>query len=100
MSEKQLSFPPLAWLRAFEAAARRLSFTGAANEIGLTQAAVSQQIRLLESRLRVKLFRRMRRGVELTAEGAAYLPHVQSGFALTRAARGNCSVIVAADTSR
>jgi len=82
MSEKQLSFPPLAWLRAFEAAARRLSFTGAANEIGLTQAAVSQQIRLLESRLRVKLFRRMRRGVELTAEGAAYLPHVQSGFAL------------------
>jgi DNA-binding transcriptional LysR family regulator len=82
MSEKQLSFPPLAWLRAFEAAARRLSFTGAASEIGLTQAAVSQQIRLLESRLRVKLFRRMRRGVELTAEGAAYLPHVQSGFAL------------------
>lgn len=74
--------PPLGWLRAFEAAARRLNFTEAAMELGITQAAVSQQIRLLESTLGTTLFRRLRRGVALTAEGAAYLPHVQSGFAI------------------
>lgn len=82
MAQKQIGLPPLSWLRAFEAAARHSSFTAAAAEIGLTQAAVSQQIRLLESHLKVSLFLRLRRGVELTAEGAAYLPHVQSGFGL------------------
>jgi DNA-binding transcriptional LysR family regulator len=82
MAQKQTGLPPLAWLRAFEAAARHSSFTVAAAEIGLTQAAVSQQIRLLESHLKVSLFRRLRRGVVLTAEGAAYLPHVQSGLGL------------------
>jgi DNA-binding transcriptional LysR family regulator len=82
MAQKHTGLPPLPWLRAFEAAARHSSFTAAAVEIGLTQAAVSQQIRLLESHLKVSLFRRLRRGVVLTAEGAAYLPHVQSGFGL------------------
>ena len=82
MAQKQIGLPPLSWLRAFEAAARHSSFTAAAAEIGLTQAAVSQHIRLLESHLKVSLFLRLRRGVELTAEGAAYLPHVQSGFGL------------------
>lgn len=72
--------PPLEWLRAFEAAARRENFTTAANELHLTQAAVSQQIRKLESHLGVVLFRRLPRGVQLTAEGLAYLPHVQSSF--------------------
>lgn len=72
--------PPLPWLRAYEAAARRGGFTAAAVELGLTQAAISQQIGLLEARLGARLFRRLRRGVELTAEGAAFLPHVQAAF--------------------
>lgn len=75
------NLPHLPWLRSFEAAARRLNFTLAAEELGLTQAAVSQQIRALEHALGVDLFRRGRRGVDLTAEGAAYLPHVQAAFA-------------------
>ncbi|MGE0211091.1 MAG: LysR family transcriptional regulator [Parvibaculaceae bacterium] len=75
-------FPPLDWLRAFEAAARHASFTAAAAEIGLTQAAVSQHIRKLEEHLGAPLFRRLPRGVELTADGAAYLPHVQAAFAV------------------
>jgi LysR family transcriptional regulator of beta-lactamase len=80
-----LSFLP--WVRSFEAAARRKTFTGAARELGLTQAAVSQQIGLLESALGEKLFERQRRGVTITAAGAAFLPHVQSAFrALTRSA--------------
>lgn len=73
--------PHLPWLRSFEAAARRLNFTLAGEELGLTQAAVSQQVKALEASLGVTLFHRGRRGVELTAEGAAYLPHVQSAFA-------------------
>jgi DNA-binding transcriptional LysR family regulator len=72
--------PYLPWIRAFEAAARRLNFTEAGTEIGLTQAAVSQQMRLLESALGKQLFERQRRGVKLTAAGAALLPHVQSTF--------------------
>ncbi|MFO1122975.1 MAG: LysR substrate-binding domain-containing protein [Hyphomicrobiales bacterium] len=73
--------PYLPWLRCFEAAARRLNFTLAGAELGLTQSAVSQQVRALEESLGASLFRRGRRGVELTAEGAAYLPHVQAAFA-------------------
>lgn len=74
--------PPLDWLRSFEAAARHGSFTQAARELGLTQAAVSQQIRKLEGRLCVALFYRLPRRVALTEDGAAYLPHVQAAFAL------------------
>ena len=73
--------PPLDWLRAFEAAARRGGFTAAAEELGLTQPAISQQIRKLEGRLGTALFYRLPRRVELTAAGAAYLPHVQTSFA-------------------
>lgn len=73
--------PPLDWLRSFEAAARLASFTGAASELGITQAAVSQHIRLLEARLEAKLFTRLARGVALTPDGAAYLPHIQFAFA-------------------
>jgi DNA-binding transcriptional LysR family regulator len=73
--------PPLIWLRAFEASARHLSFTLAAQELSLTQAAISQQIRRLEARLGVPLFHRRQRGVTLTPEGSAYLPHIQSAFA-------------------
>ncbi|TGT74528.1 LysR family transcriptional regulator [bacterium M00.F.Ca.ET.159.01.1.1] len=73
--------PPLDWLRSFEAAARLSNFTAAAAELGLTQAAVSQHIRFLEERLKSRLFARLARGVALSPEGAAYLPHIQAAFA-------------------
>lgn len=62
--------PPLAAIRAFEAAARHGSFTRAAEELGMTQAAVSYQIKQLEDRAGLPLFRRQPRGVKLTSEGA------------------------------
>jgi len=81
MSQKPIpALPPLDWLRSFEAAARLSNFTAAAAELGLTQAAVSQHIRLLEERLKTRLFSRLARGVALSPEGAAYLPHIQSAF--------------------
>ncbi|GAB2727858.1 LysR substrate-binding domain-containing protein [Halomonas garicola] len=72
--------PPLNWLQAFEAAARLESFTLASTELNRTQATISQQIRNLELRLATELFQRLPRGVELTLDGAAYLPHVRSAF--------------------
>lgn len=80
MANAPETLPPLIWLKAFEAAARRSSFTLAAEELGLTQAAISQQIRALEGRLGAVLFHRRQRGVTLTPEGSAYLPHIQSAF--------------------
>ena len=74
--------PPLNWLRAFEASARGLSFTSAAQELSMTQSAVSQQIKSLESALGRVLFLRRARGLELTDEGRGYLPTVQAAFAL------------------
>ncbi|NCF37155.1 MAG: LysR family transcriptional regulator [Gammaproteobacteria bacterium] len=70
MIKKRL--PPLDPLIAFEAAARLLSFTRAAEELHLSQAAISQQIRSLEDSLRVKLFTRSHRAVQLTNEGREY----------------------------
>ena len=64
--------PPLDPLIAFEAAARLLSFTRAAEELHLSQAAISQQIRSLEESLQVKLFTRSHRAVQLTNEGREY----------------------------
>jgi len=72
--------PPLSWLRAFEAAARHQSFTQAAEELRLTQAAVSKQVKLLEHYLRERLFDRKPRSLILTKIGAAYLPKVQDAF--------------------
>ncbi|TQI33288.1 LysR family transcriptional regulator [Pseudomonas aeruginosa] len=72
--------PPLNWLRSFEASARHLNFTSAANELNLTQAAISQQIKGLESQLRVTLFRRLPRGLELTEAGKAYMPAVREAI--------------------
>ncbi|WP_246217838.1 transcriptional regulator GcvA [Jiella pacifica] len=66
--------PPLATIRVFEAAARHLSFTRAADELGMTQAAVSYQIKLLEERLGAPLFLRRTRAVELTATGRLLAP--------------------------
>jgi LysR family glycine cleavage system transcriptional activator len=74
--------PPLNWLRAFEASARALSFTAAAEELSMTQSAVSQQIKSLESAMGRSLFRRRARGLELTDEGRGYLPTVQAAFAM------------------
>lgn len=71
---------PLNSLRAFEAAARHLSFTRAAIELCVTQAAVSHQVKLLEQRLGVSLFRRLPRGLMITEEGLALLPALQDSF--------------------
>ena len=68
-------------LRAFEAAARHLSFTRAAEELCVTQAAVSHQVKALEEHLRAALFRRTTRGLVLTDEGAALAPTVGDAFA-------------------
>ncbi len=78
---------PLEWVRAFEAAGRLGSFTAAAHEAGLTQAAISQRIRNLEDRIGAQLFLREARGVALTVEGEAWLPHVSNALqALSRSA--------------
>ncbi|PSL18368.1 LysR substrate-binding domain-containing protein [Shimia abyssi] len=75
-----LGLPPLNWLRAFEAAARTLSFTGAAQELNITQSAVSQQIKALEGHLGQPLFHRRQRALELTRTGLLYLPVVRDAF--------------------
>ncbi|EMN1929875.1 transcriptional regulator GcvA [Burkholderia ambifaria] len=70
-------FPPLNALRAFEAAARHLNFRLAADELGVTQGAVAQQVRHLEDVVAVQLFRRLPRGLALTREGLEYFSSVQ-----------------------
>ena len=82
MSERRatVGLPTLTWLRAFEAAARAESFTIAARELGLTQAAISYQVRALEDHLGWELFARLPRGVRLTALGIAYLAPVRKAF--------------------
>jgi len=72
--------PNLNWLRAFECAARLRSFTAAAEELNLTQAAVSHQIRSLESMFGVQLFIRRSRTLDLTDMGKAYLPSVRGAI--------------------
>jgi LysR family glycine cleavage system transcriptional activator len=80
--------PPLNWLRAFEAAARHLSFTHAARDLNMTQSAVSQQIKSLESHLGRALFHRRPKALELTETGLTYLPEVRDAFStLTRGTR-------------
>ncbi len=73
--------PPLNALRAFEAAARHLSFQDAAAELHVTPAAVSHQVKALEEELGVALFRRLHREVQLTDAGRACLPGLRDGFA-------------------
>ncbi|MEM7731603.1 MAG: LysR family transcriptional regulator [Pseudomonadota bacterium] len=74
--------PPLTWLRAFEAAARHLSFTRAAGELSLTQSAISQHVRSLEAFLGAELFVRRTRALDLTEAGSNYLPVVREAFDL------------------
>lgn len=71
---------PLNALRVYDAAARHLSFTRAADELAVTPAAVGQQIRALEDHLGVVLFRRTSKGLELTSEGCAGLDALREGF--------------------
>ncbi|HQS00458.1 MULTISPECIES: LysR family transcriptional regulator [unclassified Polaromonas] len=71
---------PLNALRAFEVSARHLSFTRAGLELNVTQAAVSAQVKNLEARLGVPLFRRLPRGLALTDEGHALLPMLSDSF--------------------
>ncbi|TCK34568.1 LysR family transcriptional regulator [Paraburkholderia sp. BL8N3] len=71
---------PLNALRAFESSARHLSFTRAAQELNVTQAAVSQQVRMLEDRLGCVLFKRLPRGLGITDEGRALLPVLSDAF--------------------
>ena len=72
--------PPLNPLRAFEVAARHLSFTRAADELFVTPSAVSHQIKTLEESLGIALFVRDTKSLSLTAAGKAYLPGVQEAF--------------------
>lgn len=83
-----IRMPPVQSLVVFEAAARKLSFTAAAEELHSTQPAVSQQIRSLEHFLETPLFTRIYRGVELTESGELLYQAVQDGLSRIRAAVG------------
>ena len=78
MNRNQL--PPLNALRAFESAARYLSFTKAGNELYVTHGAISKQIKSLESYLDIQLFNRQHKQLTLTEEGQRYLLHINSAF--------------------
>ncbi len=81
-----LRLPPLNALRAYEVAARHLSFALAAKELHVTPAAISHQIKGLEEHLGQHLFRRLKRGLELTRAGQVLLPKLSEGFARLGAA--------------
>ncbi len=84
--------PPLNALRSYEAAARHLSFTKAAGELGVTPAAVSHQVKMLEDYIGVALFERINRQLVLTSAGEACLPCIQTAFEGLAAAVGTISV--------
>jgi LysR family glycine cleavage system transcriptional activator len=86
MPERPSPLPPLAAIRVFEAAARLKSFTRAAEELGMTQAAVSYQVKELEARLGTPMFRRLPREVELTAAGERLSRAASEATSLLRAA--------------
>ncbi|MEL6241311.1 MAG: LysR substrate-binding domain-containing protein [Pseudomonadota bacterium] len=78
--------PPLNSLRAFDAAGRRLSFRSAADELGVTQGAVAQQVRQLEAHLDVVLFERVPKGLAFTSVGRSYHNRIAGIFADLRSA--------------
>lgn len=78
--------PSLNWLRVFEAAARTESFAQAASQLNMTPAAVSQQVKALETQLGTPLFHRHARAVTLTEAGRAYLPSVQQSLLMLETA--------------
>jgi LysR family glycine cleavage system transcriptional activator len=75
-----MRMPPLNALRAFEAAARYQNFSRAAEELHVTQGAVSRHVKLLEQHLGIELFRRRPQGLELTAPGRVLLPELSASF--------------------
>ncbi len=81
--------PPLNGLRAFEAAGRHLNFRAAADELGVTQGAVAQQVRHLESHLGLALFERLPKGLAFTSPGRSYHVNVTAAFSELRAATDN-----------
>ncbi|MEM9127258.1 MAG: LysR family transcriptional regulator, partial [Pseudomonadota bacterium] len=83
MSDRQ---PPLTALRAFDAAARHMSFAKAADELNVTPAALSFQIKSLEDHLGHPLFHRLNRAVELTEAGRTLAPGTAEGFAALKSA--------------
>ena len=106
MDRPRKRLPPLDFLVAFEAAARHLSFTKAARELHITQAAVSRQIRILEEHLGLKLFDRQHRSVRLTPEGLEFqhtvamsLAHVGNAVSELRARGAGTGLTVATDQS-
>jgi LysR family glycine cleavage system transcriptional activator len=97
-----MRLPPLNALRAFEAAARHGSFSRAAEELHVTQGAVSRHVKLLEEHLGVALFRRRPQGISLSEPGSALLPELTAAFGRigravrrTRATGGEIRVIAA-----
>lgn len=84
MAERNLGNLPLEWIRAFEAAGRTGSFSAAARDLGVTQAAISQRIGHLEARLGTPLFLRQSRRTVLTVEGEAWLPMVSDALMTLR----------------
>lgn len=90
--------PPLNCLKAFEAAARRLSFTKAADELNLTQAAISFQVRNLEESLGIALFVRHHRELELTAHGHTLMLSVHTAFDLLDSAKAAISGRIRSNT--
>jgi DNA-binding transcriptional LysR family regulator len=103
--------PPLNALRAFEAAARHLSFKLAAHELHVTPAAVGQQVKALEARLGVRLFERLHKQLVLTEAGQAYLPEISASICaawnwrrfappMPKSACGCCSPLACTSWSR
>ncbi|MEE1657670.1 transcriptional regulator GcvA [Microvirga sp. CF3062] len=86
MPKMPSKLPPMSAVRVFEAAARHQSFTRAAEELGMTQAAVSYQIKILEDRIGAPLFVRLPRQVTLTAKGRQLAPAVTEAFEALRTA--------------
>ncbi|MDO6563446.1 LysR substrate-binding domain-containing protein [Amphritea sp. 1_MG-2023] len=80
MTISRRKLPPLNALRAFEVSGRRLSFRHAADELGVTQGAVAQQVRALEEYLGQTLFHRLPRGLALTSQGASFLVEMTQAF--------------------
>ena len=106
MRGRRKDLPPLEFLVAFEAAARLGSFTAAAEELNLTQAAISRQIRLLEQNLGRTLFTRAHRAVRLTPEGREFqhtvslaLSHIANAARGLRAVEDHATLTIAADQS-
>lgn len=82
--------PPLNWLRAFEAAARHLSITRAGEELSVTQAAVSQQVKSLEEYLGIPVFKRARQRLFLTEAGQVLAPKLKEAFEIAESGVREC----------